>query len=225
MQILPPPREDPAMSPNPRPVPIVACLCRRRHRPRGDGRGRPCDRRGLRPVRRARAPGAPAVRRRRHRQARRPLPGACAGGGEGLRRRAAGRRRRAPLETAPAPPRAGPARACARSSTRSPTCARCATARIDLMVVRELTGGLYFGRSRCRGRPRQRHVQLQPRADRAGGALGIQARPPPRRPRRVGGQGERAGHVEAVAAGGDRAARGRVRRDPAHATSWSTRSR
>ena len=44
--------------------------------------------------------------------------------------------------------RAGPSRACstcARSSTRSPTCARCATRDIDLIVVRELTGGLYFG--------------------------------------------------------------------------------
>ena len=91
------------------PVPIVACLVRRRHRPRGDGRGRPRDRRGVDAVRHPRAPGAPAVRRRGDRQARRPLPVPRARRRQGVRRGAAGRRRRPALGDGSAASRAGAA--------------------------------------------------------------------------------------------------------------------
>ena len=96
---------------------------------------------------------------------------------------------------------------------------------IDLIVVRELTGGLYFGEKVLDRRQRLRHVQLHARADRAGRALGVPARPAPRGPRRLGRQGQRARHVQAVAAGRDRAARRRVRRSSSSRTSSSTRSR
>ena len=130
-----------------------------------------------RALRRPRAPGAPAVRRRRDRQARRPVPVPRAGRRQGVRRRAAGRRRRPALGLVR---RAGPSRgcsSCARSSTRYANLRPVRHGDIDLMVVRELTGGLYFGAQGARGRQRLRHLQLHARADRAGRALGASGSP------------------------------------------------
>ena len=99
-------------------------------------------------------------RRARHRPHRRGA------GGVPRRRRGAPLRGRRPQvghhRPRRAAPRAGAARACARASGCTPTCARCSPApalldasplkreRIegtDLLVVRELTGGIYFGDS------------------------------------------------------------------------------
>ena len=87
--------------------------------------------------------------------------------------------------TPPTPPRLDPSRgcwACARGSGCSPTCARSSRARAlvdasplrpdriegtDLLVVRELTGGIYFGDRGRDGDARPRHLRLHGRGDRA----------------------------------------------------------
>ena len=98
----------------------------------------------------------------------------------------------------PTPARPVPSRACsacARGSACSPTCdpvrpipalagasplQREVIARADLLVVRELTGGIYFGDEAARGRPRVTTLRLLARRDRA------------HRPRRLPGRALRA---------------------------------
>ena len=105
-------------------------------------------------------------------------------GGLPRRRRRAARRGRRPevghhrRRTRRAPSRA--CSACARSSGCSPTCARsgrsrrCADASplkdvegVDLLVVRELTGGIYFGEKTRTADSASRPVRLHARGDRA----------------------------------------------------------
>ena len=68
----------------------------------------------------------------------------------------------------------------------------------DLLVVRELTGGIYFGDARPRRRHRARHLRLQRGRDRAHRARGVPAGAPPGHERR---QGERPRDLAAVARG------------------------
>ena len=96
---------------------------------------------------------------------------------------------------------------------------------IDLIVVRELTGGLYFGAKLLDDDFASDTLHLRPRPDRARGAVGVPARPPPLRPGGVGRQAERARHVEAVAAGGDASCTRPSSPRSSSPTSWSTRSR
>ncbi len=71
---------------------------------------------------------------------------------------------------------------------------------IDMLIVRELVGGLYFGRARrARRRHRVRHVRIPPVADRARRAPRLRARAKPPRLARLGRQGERARHVSPLA--------------------------
>ena len=66
----------------------------------------------------------------------------------------------------------------------------------DLLVVRELTGGIYFGARGARRRHGTRHVRLQRGRDRAHRAGGVRARAQARHER---GQGERPRDLAAVA--------------------------
>ena len=78
----------------------------------------------------------------------------------------------------------------------------------DLLVVRELTGGIYFGDQRPRRRRRPRHLRLQRRRNRAHRPHRLRGRPPPRRELRpqaeghLGRQGQRARDLAALARGG-----------------------
>ena len=129
--------------------------------------------------------------------------------------------------------RAGPARRCARSSGCSPTCARSGRVpalldasplrreRIegtDLLVVRELTGGIYFGDRAPRGRHRARHLRLQRGGDRADRRGRVQVRAPQGHERR---QGEHPRDVAAVARGGG-AGGGRATTRSSSTCSWTT---
>ena len=79
------------------------------------------------------------------------------------------------------------------------------------MVVRELTGGLYFGGKQLEDdRASDTCTYTREQIERVA-PLGVPPRPAPKRSRRLGGQGERARDLQAVAARRHRAARGRVR--------------
>ncbi len=87
----------------------------------------------------------------------------------------------------------------------------------DLLVVRELTGGIYFGDSGRDGRRRPRHLRVQRRGNRADRPHRLRGGPAPRRELRpqaqghLGRQGQRAGDLTPVARGG-RPRRPRLRR-------------
>ena len=97
----------------------------------------------------------------------------------------------------------------------------------DLLVVRELTGGLVLrGAARHRGRRQlgAQHDALLARGDRAHRAPGIRRGAIAPEARDLGGQGERAGDVAALAAGRDEAGGG-LRRTSRSITCTSTRAR
>ena len=80
---------------------------------------------------------------------------------------------------------------------------------IDLIVVRELTGGLYFGEKVLTDDSAFDTCSYSRGQIERVGAVGLPARQAPRRPRCLGGQGQRARDVQAVAPGRDRAPRRR----------------
>ena len=89
----------------------------------------------------------------------------------------------------------------------------------DLLVVRELTGGIYFGDEGARGRPRARRLRLQRGGDRADRAHRVRGRAHARDQRR---QDERAGDLAPVARGRHARARARSSRTSSSSTSSST---
>ena len=175
------------------------------------------------------APG----RRRRHRRARasrcpRPTLALCQRSARHPVRR--GGRAQVGPPAAGAAPRARAPRLCARSSTSSPTCARprafpmlvdasplkrSVVEGTDLMVIRELTGGLYFGEPRGRRGVRRRRARARStpwptRRGRSSGwrGLAFDVAHEAAEAADLGGQGQRARRVAALA-------RGRHARGPA----------
>ncbi len=168
-------------------------------------RSSPPPRRAPRRARRVRLRRAPD-RRRLDRRARHAAHRRGARGLPRRRRRPARRRRRPEVGHAPTRTRRAPSRACsacARASASTPTCARSARCaalidasplrreRIDgtdLLVVRELTGGIYFGAQGARRRPRP-STTASTRAPRSSGSPGSPSTP--RAGRRDGGASPR----------------------------------
>ncbi len=91
---------------------------------------------------------------------------------------------------------------------------------LDLMIVRELTGDIYFGAPRGRRvnaageRGRLRHHALQRSGDPAHCARGLRDRAQARQASLLGGQGQRARHLDPVARGGHRDGGGLSGRNP-----------
>ncbi len=92
----------------------------------------------------------------------------------------------------------------------------------DLLVVRELTGGIYFGEKTRTATSASRRLRLHDRGDRADRAHGVRGGANEGLERR---QGERAGDIAAVARGRHGAARARVRRTSSSSTCSSTTPR
>ena len=91
------------------------------------------------------------------------------------------------------------------SWTSSPTSGRPGRDDVDLVIVRELLGGLYYGAKGVRDDGTAFDTcEYQPAAGRADRAAGIRARPNARSPTHLGRQGERARDVSHVATGGPR---------------------
>ena len=164
-----------------------------------------------------------ADRRRRLRRGEHPLPDATLALGAVGRRGAAGRRRRAAVRhaAARAASRAGVARHPQGARRCSPTCDRRSSipelaaastlrpevvAGLDLLIVRELTGDIYFGQprgrrtQRARRRRRLRHDALQRAGDRAHRARRLRDRAQAQQAPVLGRQGERARHVASCGA-------------------------
>ena len=209
----------------------VVLLPGRRHRPRGGGRGRRVlEHRGRAGSGTSSSFAEHLARRRRHRRHGRPLPAetlaACqaadavllgaVGGPKWDDPRAKvrpeqgllGLRRALGLYANLRPVRVHPALADA-----SPLKAE-RLAGVDVLFVRELTGGLYFGQPRLREkierrRARGRHARVHRRGDPPRRAPGVPARAGRRKHVHLGRQGQRA-RVVAPLARGRRRGRGRV---------------
>ena len=216
-------------------APRVDPAARRRHRPRdhrAGGRGAARRRRRLR-VRGA-AVRRGVDRRPRHRAHRRDARGL-----PGRRRGAARRRRRAQVghhRPGQAPPEQGllglrkglglfanlrPVRPMPALYDASPL-KRELIEGTDLLVVRELTGGIYFGEKTRTDDSRLGRVRLHARGDRAHRAGRVRRRPLARDQRR---QGQRARDQPAVARGRPRGARRASSRTSSSSTCSSTTRR